>query len=299
MWPNPRIPFAMSSERQKLPTLDGKPLIVNVVVNIEYWPFDRPMPRGILPAPHGAKVDPPDVPNYSWVEYGLRCGMPRLFDMLAARGIPATAFMNAQVADVYPSLAEAVVAARWELVGHGWFQRTLKQSEDEAAEIRRCLARLEALSGARVRGWFGAGGGETVDTPDHLKAAGLDFIHDWLVDDLPVWMRTAHGPLLCLPYSWELNDVPVWVVHSHSSDELLKRLEATLAVFEREIAKQGPRIVTFGLHPHLVGVPHRAYYMEKVLDLLARRDDVVFTTSSRIADWFLAADKVGPVFREA
>jgi peptidoglycan/xylan/chitin deacetylase (PgdA/CDA1 family) len=293
MWPNPRVPFAMSSDRPALPPLNGKSLIVNVVVNIEYWPFDRPMPRGILPAPHGAKVEPPDVPNYAWVEYGMRCGMPRLFDMLAQRGIKATAFMNAQVADVYPTLAQTVVDQNWELVGHGWFQRSLKQSEDEAAEIRRCLDRLQALSGNRVRGWFGAGGGETYDTPDHLKSAGLDFIHDWVVDDLPVWIATSHGPLLGLPYTWELNDVPAWVVHSHSSDELLKRLEATIAVFEREL-KTGPRIVTFGLHPHIVGVPHRAYYLEKALDLLVGRDDAIFVTSSEIADWYMDADKDGP-----
>jgi peptidoglycan/xylan/chitin deacetylase (PgdA/CDA1 family) len=293
MWPNPRIPFELSSQRPRLAPLDGKPLIVNVVVNIEYWPFDRPMPRGILPAPHGAKVEPPDVPNYSWVEYGMRCGMPRLLDMLSRRGLPASAFINAQVADVYPSLAQAVVDADWELVGHGWFQRSLKQSEDEVAEIARCLARLQALGGKPVRGWFGAGGGETNDTPDHLKAAGLDFIHDWLVDDLPCWMATKGGPLLCLPYTWELNDVPAWVVHSHGSDELLRRLEATLAVLEREIA-HNPRIVTFGLHPHIVGVPHRAYYVEKALDLLQARSDTVFVTSSRIADWYTAADPQGP-----
>lgn len=102
MWPNPRIPFQMSSERGRLEPLGGKPLMVNPVVNIEYWPFDLPMPRGILPAPHGAQVEPPDLPNYSWVEYGLRCGMPRIFDMLGSRGIKASAFLNAQCADVYP-----------------------------------------------------------------------------------------------------------------------------------------------------------------------------------------------------
>ena len=294
MWPNPRIPFEMASERPPLPPLDGKSLLVNVVVNIEYWPFDRQMPRGILPPPHGIQIQPPDVPNYSWVEYGMRCGMPRLLDMLGQRGIKASAFTNAQVADVYPSLAKAVVGANWELVGHGWFQRSLKQSEDEAAEIRRCLDRLQELSGTRVRGWFGAGGGETSDTPEHLKRAGLDFIHDWMVDDLPCWMTTSAGPLLCLPYTWELNDVPAWVVHSHGSDELLRRLEATLAVLERETAKGGARIVTFGLHPHIIGVPHRAYYMEKALDLLQKRSDTVFVTSSRIADWYTAADPQAP-----
>ena len=31
-------------------------------------------------------------------------------------------------------------------------------------------------------------------------------------DDLPCWMTTAEGPLLCLPYTWEINDVPMWAV---------------------------------------------------------------------------------------
>ena len=30
---------------------DGKPLMANPLVAIEYWPFDQPMPRGLLPAP--------------------------------------------------------------------------------------------------------------------------------------------------------------------------------------------------------------------------------------------------------
>jgi len=180
MWSNPRIPYQMASDRPPLTPPDGKPLMVNVVLNIEYWPFDRPMPRGVLPAPHGKTPEPPDVPNFAWVEYGMRCGMPRIMRLLADRGIKASAFINAQVADVYPSLAEAVVAADWELVGHGWFQQSLKQVDDEAAVIEQSLARLEQLSGKRPRAWLGPGMGESNDTPDLLKAAGIEFLHDWL-----------------------------------------------------------------------------------------------------------------------
>lgn len=290
MQSNPRIPFELTSHRKCLRPIDGKPLMVNVVMNIEYWPFDRPMPRGILPPPHGAQVPPPDLPNFSWVEYGMRAGMPRCLDMLKRRGITATTFFNAQVADVYPALTREVLDAGWEFVGHGWFQRSLKQVEDETAEIKRCLDRLQKLTGRKTRGWFGAGGAETNDTPDILKACGVEFIHDWVIDDLPCWVTTKHGPLLSLPYTWELNDVPIWVVQSQSSDEMLRRLETTLAVLEREIETQ-PRIVTFGLHPHIIGVPHRAYYMEKALDLLQARKDTVFMTSGQIADWFIAADR--------
>ena len=289
MWPNPRIPYQLARERKRLEPLDGKPIMVHLVMNIEYWPFDRPMPRGIIPAPHGAQPQPPDVPNYSWVEYGMRCGISRVMDMFEQRNLCASAFLNAQVADVYPSLVDAVVKADWELVGHGWFQQSLKQVDDEVEVIRKSLARLQQASGKRTRAWLGAGLGESYDTPDHLKQQQVEFLHDWTLDDLPNWMRTRHGPMVALPYTLELNDVPIYAVQNSSSDEILKRLEATLCILEREAETQ-TRILTFGLHPHIIGVPHIAYYFEKALDILLNRSDTVFVTSSQMGDWFVKAD---------
>ncbi|MEN8740090.1 MAG: polysaccharide deacetylase family protein [Phaeobacter gallaeciensis] len=292
MQSNPRIPFQLSSDRAPLVGPEGKPLIVHIVMNIEYWPIERAMPRGIIPAPHGATPAPPDVPNFSWVEYGLRCGMPRILDMLARKGLPCSAFLNAQVADVYPALMDAVRDAGWELVGHGWFQQSLKQAENEAEVIRRCLDRLEKAGGTRPRAWLGPGLGETVDTPDILKAEGVEFLHDWALDDLPTWMKTKHGPLMALPYTFELNDVPVYAIQNGSTDEYLKRVEATLAVFDRELKSQ-PRVMTLALHPHIIGVPHIAHHFEAALDLLKARDDTIFLTSSGIGDWYARADAKG------
>jgi peptidoglycan/xylan/chitin deacetylase (PgdA/CDA1 family) len=289
MLPNPRIPYQLARQRKRLEPLNGKPIMVHLAMNIEYWPFDRQMPRGIIPPPHGAPQPPPDVPNYSWVEYGMRCGISRCMDLLEARGITASAFLNAQVCDVYPSLVEAVLAANWELVGHGWFQQSIKHVENEQQEIHKCLARLAQASGTKTRAWLGAGLGETYDTPDFLKQQGVEFLHDWTLDDLPNWMRTKHGPMLALPYTFELNDVPVYAIQQSSSDELLKRLKATLAVYERESEYQ-PRILTLALHPHIIGVPHLAHYFEQALDLLMDRTDTQFVTSSVIGDWFIATD---------
>jgi allantoinase len=126
----------------------------------------------------------------------------------------------------------------------------------------------------------------------------VEFTHDWLLDDLPCWMSTEEGPLLCLPYTWEINDVPMWAIQGQSSDELPKRMEATLAVLERETASN-PRVLSIGLHPHIAGVPHRIYYLEKTLDMLMRRTDTIFVTSGEIADWFLSVDKTGRAELEA
>jgi allantoinase len=117
---NPRVPYRMASDRKRLaPPRAGKPLIVHLVVNVENWPFDQPMPRKLLPGPHGNdKI--PDVPNYSWVEYGMRTGFPRILKALKDRGLPASTTINASVIDVYPRVAEAMLEAGWEFMGHGW-----------------------------------------------------------------------------------------------------------------------------------------------------------------------------------
>lgn len=298
MQSNPRIPFQLSSERAPLVGPGGKRLIVHIAMNIEYWPIERPMPRGIIPAPHGATPAPPDVPNFSWVEYGMRCGMPRMLDMLSRKNLPCSAFINAQVADVYPSLMQAVVDANWELVGHGWFQQSLKQADDEADVIRRSLDRLEQVGGTRPRAWLGPGLGESLDTPDILRAEGIEFLHDWALDDLPVWMKTKHGPMVALPYTFELNDVPVYAIQNGSTDEYLKRVQATLAMFEHELSRQ-PRVMTLALHPHIIGVPHIAHQFEQALDILLARDDTVFVTSSTMGDWYTAAEPGGDASLEA
>lgn len=68
------------------------------------------------------------------------------------------------------------------------------------------------------------------------------------------------------------------------------RLENTVDTFDSE-TKKNPRILSIGLHPHLIGVPHRIGYLDRMLDLLMARDDTIFMNGSQIADWFVAADE--------
>ena len=285
---NPRVPFQLSSARPRLAPPEGKPLIVHVVVNVESWPFDAPMPRKLLTAPHGLEVVP-DIPNWSWAEYGLRAGMPRLFKMFADKSIPASAFINAGIIEDYPDVAAAIKGADWEVVGHGFKQRSLQGEDDEAAVIERCLVAIEAYYGARPRGWLGPGLKESLDTPDILKAAGIDYVCDWVLDDLPCWMDTKHGPLLNIPYTLEHSDVLVYSVEKLDGADVLRRLEATLETFDRELDDQ-PRVLTVPIHPHIIGVPHRFPFLMRMLDLLLARDDVLFTTADGIADWYRAED---------
>jgi len=284
---NPRIPYQMSSARASIAPPSGKPLIVHMVVNVEHWRFDHAMPRKIITAPHGAE-SVPDIPNYSWAEYGMRSGMPRILDLFKSRGIPASTSINAGVIEAYPACADAMLKAGWEFVGHGMHQKSMQSEDNEGALIQSALDVLEKFTGKKTRGWLSPGLKETAATPDILKDLGLEYVFDWVVDDLPTWMTTEHGPLLSMPYNLEVNDSIVYAVEKHATGEMYDRFTNTVAAFEKEFV-QNPRVLAIGLHPHLIAVPHRIGYLEKMIDDLQARDDVIFMTGSQIMDWYVEA----------
>lgn len=264
---NPRIAHAFPDDRAPCAPPAGGRIMVHLVVNVENWRFDQPMPRTLITPPHGRETVP-DVPNFSWVDYGMRAGLARMLQAIGERGLPASTSCNASVIDAYPRAAEAMLRAGWEFIGHGMHQQSLNHGGGEAELIAQCLDKLRAFTGARPRGWLSPGLRETVDTPDILAAAGVEYVCDWVVDDLPNWMRIERGALIQMPYNLELNDSVIYAVEKHSSPEFLLRLERTLALFERE-CRRWPRVLALGLHPHLMGVPHRYGYFEQMLDLLA------------------------------
>lgn len=284
---NPRIPYRFSTSRPRLPAPNGKPLLVHVVVNVEHWRFEDAMPRKIVTPPHGRETIP-DVPNFSWADYGMRCGLPRIMDALAARGITASTSFNAGVIDAYPQAAEAMREAGWEFIGHGMHQKALNAEANERETIEAALDKIDRFTGERPTGWLSPGLRETHDTPDILRACGVDYVCDWVVDDVPDWMTTKHGPLIAMPYNLEINDSIVYAVEKHQSPEMHRRLVDTVNCFDREVQKQ-VRVLALGLHPHLIGVPHRIGYLEQMLDLLAARNDTAFLQGRDIARWFRAA----------
>lgn len=280
---NPRIPYRFSNDRPALvPPAAGR-IMVHLVVNVENWRFDQAMPRSLITPPHG-KETVPDVPNFSWADYGMRAGLPRLINAISARGLPASTSFNASVIDAYPAAAQKMLEAGWEFIGHGMHQKSLNFG-DEAHDIELALEKIKGFTGQRPRGWLSPGLRETVDTPDILAAAGVDYVCDWVIDDLPNWMQVKQGRLLQMPYNLELNDSVIYAVEKHSSPEFLLRLQRTLALFERESELQ-PRVLALGLHPHLIGVPHRFGYFEEMLDLLVNHPDVCFMNGGQITDWY-------------
>jgi hypothetical protein len=76
-------------------------IIVWSVVNIEEWEITRPMARQLSIAPQGQSVIP-DMPNWTWYEYGMRVGFWRLMRALKKAKVTPTMSLNAKVCETYP-----------------------------------------------------------------------------------------------------------------------------------------------------------------------------------------------------
>jgi peptidoglycan/xylan/chitin deacetylase (PgdA/CDA1 family) len=158
---------------------------------------------------------------------------------------------------------------------------------DRATE-RETIAQTKAVieaQGALMRGWLGPGLTETWNTLDLLVEAGVDYVADWVNDDLPYRMNNG---LYAIPYSLELNDMPLFNMPSISTQDFETRIRETFDVLYEE-GETLPRVMCIALHPFLTGVPHRIRALQRALAHIASHDKVWLATGSEIIDAWRAS----------
>lgn len=289
MRPRDRVPYSAIVDRPPLTLPEGKRMALWVIVNVEDWSIERPMPRTVLSPPMGQPLQP-DIPNWAWHEYGMRVGFWRLLDVLKRYEMGVTLAINGVVCETCPRVAEAALEAGWEFMGHGFVQRPSHAVEDQPDEIAKTIYAIRAFTGKAPKGWESPGLTETFETADHLTAAGIEYVADWVLDDQPVELKTANGPLVSIPYTVETNDIPMMLLQHHASEEWLTRGRDQFDRLYQE-SSDITRVMSISLHPYVTGVPHRIAYLERLLEHVRAHDDVAIWTGEQVADWFRAEAK--------
>jgi len=285
MIPRERCDYSAIVDRPPLKLPGRSRLVFWTIVNLEVWDIGKPMARQVLAPPAGQTLIP-DVPNWSWHEYGMRVGVWRFFDLFRRLGIRPTLAINARVREDYTRVAEEARSAGWEFMGHAYDQMPIHKHDNQKDMINRSMDILQRFTGKRPVGWLGPGLTQTYETPDLLAEAGVKYIGDWVYDDEPDIIRTAKGPLVTLPYTVELNDIPMMMVQHHESDYLLRR---AVDQFDRLYAEGEKRAKIFPLaiHAYISGQPHRIKYLEAIYDYARRFDGVLYWTGEEILQWYL------------
>jgi allantoinase len=282
--PRERVDYSAIVDRPPLKLPGDARVIVWTIVNLEVWDISRPMARQVLPAPTGA-VLLPDVPNWSWHEYGMRVGFWRFKKLYDLLGIRPTLSINARVCVDYPRVAAACRDAGWEFMGHAFEQMPIHKVEDQKSMIERSMDVLEKFAGKRPVGWLGPGLTQTLETPELLAGAGVKYIGDWVYDDEPTTIATDNGPLVTLPYTMENNDITMMMVQHHEAAYWTQKCIDTFDRYYQEGAER-PKIMAMAIHPYISGQPFRIGYLEKVYEHINRHVGVLHWNGEQILDWY-------------
>ena len=280
-----RVPYSAIVDRPPLKLPDGGRIIVWTIVNVEEWSIERAMPRTVLPPPLGQPLLP-DLPNWAWHEYGMRVGFWRFVEALENARDQGHARDQRLVCRSYPRVAGAARDAGWEFMGHGFIQGPMHHVEDQRAAIRDTIDRDPRVhrQGARAAG-KARGSPRRPTRSTVLAEEGIEYVADWVLDDQPVRIRTASGPIVSVPYTVEMNDIPMMALQHHPSAEWLQRgidhFDRLYAESESITARDGDQRAP--LH-HRRAAPHRL--PRKALRAHRVAPGRALWTGEQILDWY-------------
>ncbi len=264
----------------------GERVLTWIVIDLEWFPI-TPNAKPFL-APGHMQTAYPDYRHYTSRDYGNRVGIYRLLDALDGVGAKASIAMNSAIAERYAPLVRDIVAAGHEIVAHATdMNATIATGvpvAEERAMIAASLDTLETVTGTRPKGWLSIARSQSFDTPALLAEAGLAYACDWVNDDLPYRMTTAHGPLLNLPLNHELSDRQILNVQQQSMASYCEQIRDAFTWLSAEAdASGGGRMLPLNLTPYITGLPYRVNEFEGLLRWLGGQPGHGFATGAQIA----------------
>jgi allantoinase len=267
----------------------GKPIALWITVPLEFFPLDAPAqpfrPLGGLDRGY------PDFWSYSNRDYGLRIGIYRIMRVLDRLGLQATAAVNAAVAMRYPSVIEEAKLRGWEIIASGMDMGQLHHGnlpvEDERNLVRSACDIISKASGKPVAGWHSPGHSESMHTLELVKEYGLEYVADWVNDDLPYIVETSGGPLCAMPLTYEWSDRLLLVQHNLTVEDYEAQVMRAFARLRAEaVERGGGRILSLSISPWIMGYPHRIATLERLLGRILEGGTIWHANGMDIVDSF-------------
>jgi peptidoglycan/xylan/chitin deacetylase (PgdA/CDA1 family) len=231
-------------------------------------------------------------------EFGARAAS-RIPALLQSRSIRSTWFTPGFTIETYPRECEAVIEASHEIAHHSWAHvpPADQQREAEEADMERANHAILRLTGRKARGYRSPSWDLSPNTIDLLVRHG--FVYDSSLmgaDYLPYRARQgdvaelgkpykfgAELSLIEMPISWSLDDYPHFEF-VRTPQAVLPGLQSARTVMDNWIdefryMKKSVDwgILTYTMHPYVIGRGYRMLALEKFIDLLAREGAVFMT----------------------
>jgi len=223
-------------------------------------------------------------------EFGPNVALPRILDLLDKYGIATSWYIPGHTLETYPEQCRRVFAAGHEIGHHGWTHRSpaALTAEQEEAELVRANDCIRALTGQGARGYRSPAWDLSAHSVDLLLKHGFRYDSSMMGDDYTPY-RVRRGdvielekpavfgsrtPLIEMPISWTLDDyphfefirTPDWVLPGNMNANLVLENWVNDFVYLRDHLDWG--VITYTLHPFVIGRGHRMLILEKLIRTL-------------------------------
>jgi peptidoglycan/xylan/chitin deacetylase (PgdA/CDA1 family) len=232
-------------------------------------------------------------------EYGARAALPRVLSLLERYRVPATIFIPAVSAKLYPAEVKRIAAAGHEIGIHGWIheRNSLLAEADERELMRGAIETLTEIAGRKPVGMRTPSWDYSPSTIKLVKEFGLLYDSSLMADDSPYEVVAEGQPtgIVELPVEWILDDYPYFgmdrfsTVRPHSPPSHV--FEIWAAEFDRAHEERGLFVLT--MHPHVIGHRSRITMLEKLVRHIRARPGVWFATHEQVARYVMGQKASG------
>lgn len=237
----------------------------------------------------------------------------RILDFLKSRGIKTTWFIPGFTIESWPNECNAVVAGDHEVAHHSWahIPPATQTREQEEADLVRANEAIVRLSGRKARGYRSPSWDLSEYTIDLLLAHGFRYDSSLMGADYAPY-RARRGDvakvgepfhfgeptaLIEMPISWSLDDYPHFEF-VRTETTILAGLQPARAVMQswldeflymKKTVEWG--VLTYTMHPYVIGRGYRMLALEQLVDKLGREGAAFMTleNAAREAEVWLTA----------
>ena len=229
------------------------------------------------------------IGRMSWGQYGNRVGVPRILKLLQRSAVPATFFVPAVTALLYPDEQRRVIAEGHEIGLHGWIHElnSVLPEKDERELHLRASDALNHITGVRPVGMRTPSWDFSPATLAIQREMGLLYDSSLMADDDPYELDHHGEPtgIVELPVEWIRDDAVYFNMNRFQALRPYTAPTTVLDIFRREFdqawAEGGLFVLT--MHPHVIGYRSRIFILEELIRHMQAQSGVWFATHRDVA----------------
>jgi len=276
-----------------------------IAINLEHFSWGNGLGATIgKPSSDKISLETPDILNWSWREYGNRCGIWRLIDLLNDLNLPSCVLTNSSIYKHCPEIIDSFISRGDEIIAHGQ-TNSVKQSDmnynEEKLMIYQTTNTLKQYNKDKnynkygINGWLAPWISTTNKTLDILYQNKYKYTLDYCMDDQPVWLNINNGnknkkQILSIPYPQEMNDIPYFLSNKYHSSQFVQDIIDNFDELHEESVRNNTSYVCgLALHPYIIGQPNRLRSLRKALKYIKnvsdKNDNVWITRPGDLAEY--------------